>query len=130
MVISIMGTSQTSRVALKMTSAKSLSIILALFGVIVIGQSESAVNLAWTASPDERTQGYILQWFDKSSGLTSQVDVGNVVQASVEIGTPSRYCFTVIAYGQGLVSDPSNEVCGLFGPPMLIQDAVLSGVQL
>jgi hypothetical protein len=75
-------------------------------------RADQTASLAWKASPDPRTTGYVLLYGNASGAYTTSTDVGNVTQTTVTgLVEGLTYYFAVYAYGDAaLQSDLSNEV--------------------
>jgi hypothetical protein len=77
--------------------------------------SNASVSLGWTASPSTNVTGYYLNWGLASGYCTNQLDVGNVVSATIGgLATNTTYYFNIVAYdATGDQAPPSNELAYL-----------------
>jgi hypothetical protein len=84
---------------------------------LVAGRSETnspapgVVALGWNPSPDPNATGYFLCWGLASGVCTNLLDAGNSTSATVAgLATNVTYYFSVVTYGAGTESPPSNEI--------------------
>jgi hypothetical protein len=69
------------------------------------------VALGWNPSPDPRATGYFLCWGLASGACTNLLDAGSSTSATVAgLATNVTYYFSVVTYGAGPESPPSNEI--------------------
>jgi hypothetical protein len=77
--------------------------------LLPLAASAQTITVAWDASSDPTTAGYIVNYGTAPGTYTNQVDVGNVTSRQFTLNPASKYYFAVQAYGADGAASPFSE---------------------